>query len=96
MEYIEKNENGQDITLVRCIGSEDDASISMLVDAFKRAGAFLNLNIKFMYLDKHFNPEAIDELVNKYMIPRNRIFIGSIHHFHEFDYGDLGGVRIIT
>jgi hypothetical protein len=67
-----------------------------LLPSLKKAGVFPHLNINLKYVNQHFGPAAIDEVANDLKINKNRILIGSIHHTHEFDYHELGGVRIIS
>ena len=38
---------------------------------------------------------AAENVIFSHIHPGNRIFIGTIHDSHPFDYQELGGVRII-
>lgn len=101
LEYINRNETGYNITLIHC--ASDDSKhhkemteqIKTLIPELKKAGVMPHLNIDFMQAKKPFGPELVEEISNKLHIRKNRMFIGSIHHFHAFDYAQLGGVRII-
>lgn len=101
LEYINKNETGWNIILVHCRNwdqkhdRERFHEIKELLPALKKAGVFPHFNIELEYEDFPFGPEAIRSVSKRFHVRKNRIMIGSIHHFHEFDYDDLGGVRII-
>ena len=49
------------------------------------------LNRSHSYLSE----EAMMIVSKELRVRKNRIFCGSIHHIHHFDYDELGGVRII-
>ncbi len=104
LSYINRNEQGVDITIVHC---KDDACpdklhdknfthIKELIPKLQEAGVFPHFKIKLQYKNEPFGPKAVAEVSKDLKIAPNRIFVGSIHHFHEFDYQDLGGVRIIS
>lgn len=97
LNYIEKNESGHNVTIVHCKNGDPDEldNIKSLIPCLQKAGAFENFNIQFEYIDEEFGVEAINKVSNKFGIKKNKIFIGSIHHHHNFDYDDLGGVRIV-
>lgn len=101
LNYINRNETGWNITLVHCNNGEYDddkkyfQSMERLLPELKRAGVLPHLNITPMYVDEPFGPKAIRRVEKELKVHRNRMFIGSIHHFHPFDYAELGGVRII-
>lgn len=101
LSYIDRNETVHNITLVHC-ENWDNANdrqryheIMELIPYLVKAGVFPHLKIEHVYINIPFGPEAIDHVSKKLQVRKNRIMIGSIHHFHEFDYSDLGGVRII-
>ena len=102
LEYIKKNETSWNIVLVCCRSDDsEDAKKNYreLVEAvpiLKKAGVFPHFRVKLAYIDKSFGPEVIDQAAKKFNVKKNRIFIGSIHHYHPFEYSDLGGVRIIS
>jgi amino acid transporter len=98
LDYISKNENGRNVTIVHCSHGDDGEKkdIDELVGMLKRAGAFTDFNIKFMYEEGGFGPETIDKFATENNIAKNKIFIGSIHDYHSFSYDELGGVRIIS
>ncbi len=101
LSYINSNETAWNITLVHCANhdrKDDHERFNEIKEALpylQKTGAFPYFKIECDYLDMPFGPEAIIEVANKYKVRPNRIMIGSIHHFHPFDYDELGGVRIV-
>jgi amino acid transporter len=97
LDYINNNENGANIKIVHCKNGDEHEleKIKDLIPKLKEAGVFPHFNIEFEYIDEEFGPDAIENFAKHHNINKNRIFIGSIHHHHEFDYEDLGGVRIV-
>jgi amino acid transporter len=100
MDYINVNEVGRNIIFVHCkdpeSGDKTYNEIQNALPILRQTGVFKHLNISIVQTECEFGPEAINDISNKYEIAKNRIFIGSIHDFHYFDYEDLGGVRIIA
>jgi amino acid transporter len=101
LDYIKRNETGTHVILVHCKdhdGSKDPKHAREIAEALphiRAAGFYPDFTIDFLDEDLSFGPSAIHAIVKKLRIARNRIFIGSIHDTHAFDYSDLGGVRII-
>ncbi|MCA9390068.1 APC family permease [candidate division WWE3 bacterium] len=98
LDYVNRNENGWNITLIHCSEGEDETKFNEIKEALpmlQKAGVFPHFNINLVQKKMPFGPEAIDEVAEEYDINKNRIMIGSIHHHHPYDYEDLGGVRII-
>ncbi len=101
LDYINKNETGWNVTLVHCKngdGQEYDKSYEDLKNSLpilKKTGVFSHMNVSLLYIDKPFSPEVVEEVSQKLKVRKNRMVIGSIHHFHPYEYSDLGGVRII-
>ncbi len=97
LEYIHKNENGWNITIIQCKDGDkkETYDIKRVLPVLKKAGVYPHFNINYEYIDKEFCPCVVDEYVAKHDILRNRIFIGSIHHHNGYDYDDFGGVRIV-
>jgi amino acid transporter len=97
MDYINRNESGQNVTLVHCRHGHKQRAhqLEHLVSDMKLGGFFPNFQVSVEYLDIPFGIQAVKEYARRHRIPTNKIFIGSIHHYHEFNYEDLGGVRVI-
>ena len=100
-EYINRNETGWHITLVCCRDESNGDpkkvyhEIESTLPILQKAGVFPHFKIDLIYKDKQFGPDIIAEVSKQFQIHPNRIFIGSIHYSHEFDYHELFGARII-
>ncbi len=101
LKYINWNEKTRNIVFVHCRNHDgkDDIQryeeIKQAIPVLEKAGVFPHLNLEYYYEDEPFGPQAIENAVKKFKVHKNKIMIGSIHKFHEFDYPDLGGARII-
>lgn len=98
LNYINKNENGRNITLIHCKNGDEGQreEIQTLIPELAKAGAFPYMNINYKIIDKEFGPNVVQKYALDNHVSPNRIFIGSIHDSHKFDYEDFGGVRIIS
>jgi len=101
LNYIHRNETAKNIIFIHCKNwdNKNDREryneINDKIPVLQEAGVFPKFNIKHHYLNTTFGPEAIAEVAREFKVRKNRIMIGSIHKFHDFEYSDLGGVRII-
>ncbi len=97
MEYIQNNEPGHNITLIHCRHAKHELPNQLpdIIEKMRLGGFFKHLNIVIDYIDAPFSPELVDAYARSQRIEKNKILIGSIHHHHEFNYEDLGGVRVI-
>ena len=57
--------------------------------------AYPEIHIEFVEMKGNFGPELIDELSNKWGIPKNFMFIGSPGDKFPYKVSELGGVRLI-
>jgi hypothetical protein len=104
LSYVSRNEHGKKITIVHCkdvdcTDEEHDFSFSdlkKLLPSLAKAGVFPHFEIDVKYKNAAFSPAVVSEVARELHVPTNRIFIGSIHHSHAFDYHELEGVRIIS
>jgi amino acid transporter len=100
LKYIARNEVGRSVILIACRDGvtssiEGCSKLASIIPVLKEAGVYDHLDITLDTFDMPFGPDAVRHAVQKYRVPANRILIGSIHKEHEFDYDELGGVRII-
>jgi hypothetical protein len=100
LRYIDRNETGWHVTIIWCKDPAVDnqarfAELKNTIDVLAKAGVFPHFNITTLYKDVEFGPQIVDEVAKELNVNKNRILIGSIHHYHPFDYDELGGVRII-
>ncbi|MEK7595736.1 MAG: APC family permease [Patescibacteria group bacterium] len=97
VDYIHKNEVGLNIDFIHCQGDDwQKEEIEQALHWLQLTGVYTEFNLNFEYIDAQFNPETLHAFAKAKNVPMNKIFIGSIHDFHDFDYEELGGVRIIT
>ena len=100
LNYISINEIGRNVLIVHCKNPKsNDRTFEKIEEALpilNKTGVHRHLHIKAIKLDYPFGPKAIEQISKDYSIPKNHIFIGSIHDHHLFDYDELGGVRIIA
>ena len=102
LRYITANELGRNIILLHCKDNTDEINkeawkdLKTLVPIIPKAGVFPHLHLDLEEIDGKFGPDLVTQASEKYCVPKNKIFIGAIHHFHQFDYDELGGVRIIA
>jgi amino acid transporter len=99
LNYINQNEVGRSVLIVHC-ESEDShdkvfEDVQAAIPMLGKTGVYDHLSLEIKQIDMKFGPEAIDYISKAEGVSKNRIFIGSIHDHHDFDYEDLGGVRII-
>lgn len=101
LEYIRRNEASRHITVVFCqpdveVVKKWTETFLNYVSFFKQARVFKNLDIDLnIEPDLPFGPLAVKTYAIRYHVPRNNVFIGTLHDSHAFSFEDLGGVRII-
>ncbi|MEI6728722.1 MAG: APC family permease [bacterium] len=101
LKYIDQNETGRTVTIIHCKDKDDEINeqtwkeLKQMMPTLPKAGVLPHLNVTLTQHEGKFGPEIIDEVAKKFGVMKNRIFIGSIHEHHNFDYDELGGVRII-
>jgi amino acid transporter len=102
LSYIDKNESGKKVVIVNCDDKDDPMNdeyseeIADIVPSLRHAGVFYpHLEISLHFENGKFGPHMVDRVSHKLRVPKNNIFIGSIHDHHDFDYDELGGVRIV-
>jgi len=101
LEYIRRNETSRRITVVFCqpdveVAKKWTETFEHYVKFFKEARVFKKLDIDLdIEASLPFGPEVVRVYAVRYHVPRNNVFIGSVHDKHNFSFEDLGGVRII-
>lgn len=98
LDYINRNENGKNVTFIHCKDNDrpslcDEVNESLRI--FKKSGVFTRMNVDCDFIDQKFSPETVHAFAEQKNISLSKVFIGSIHETHSFDYQDFGGVRII-
>jgi hypothetical protein len=97
LNYIHRNENARQVTLLHCEKESTacSADFDRLIASMKEAGFFPQMEIDSRCLHTEFGPAAIHQVSVEHHVGKNKLFIGSIHDFHNFSYEELGGARII-
>lgn len=101
LNYLNNNEVGRNIFIVVCDEPKDSnqesayREIKESLPLLQKAGVFPHLKLKLIHKKEVFGPKVVKSVSKELGIPRNRVLIGSIHHHHDFDYDDFGGVRIV-
>lgn len=101
LDYINRNETGWNITLVHCPadnGTDHTSSVKEIEETLghlRKANVFPHLKIAILPKQEPFSPKLVDKVAEERGVAKNKVFIGSLHDYHPFDYADFGGVRII-
>lgn len=95
MRYIEENEHTRRIKIVNVIkeGEVPDKKLIHEVDVLDRA--YPSFVVDFVVLKGQFGPELIQELSERWKIPKNFMFIGSPGDRFIYGLEELGGVRLV-
>ncbi|QTD38205.1 APC family permease [Polaribacter batillariae] len=95
MLYISKNEHTKKIKIVTVVGKKNlyNKNLAQEIDFLNRE--YPDIEIEFVKIDGEFNPQLIKELSEKWKIPINFMFIGSLDEKFPYRIEELGGVRLI-
>ncbi|MFC5270765.1 APC family permease [Adhaeribacter terreus] len=95
MRYIDENEHTRRLKIVNVIkeGEVPDKKLIHEVDVLDRA--YPSFVVDFVVIKGHFGPELIQELSDKWLIPKNFMFIGSPGDRFIYGIEELGGVRLV-
>jgi amino acid transporter len=102
LSYIHQNEAGRNVLIVHCNDSSDPQDevhakqIKEFIPLLQQSGVYPHLNIDYVEKQGEFNPQMVHDVSESHNIPKNRIFVGSLHDYFTYEYQDLGGVRIIV
>jgi amino acid transporter len=94
MQYVELNETTKKLKIVN-IKKEDESNILLIKDLEVLDRAYPDIDIEFIEIKGTFGPDIIEELSNKWGIPKNFMFIGSPGDRFSYRISELGGVRLI-
>jgi amino acid transporter len=94
LQYVENNETTKKLKIVH-IKSDDENNEALKKDLEVLDRAYDDIDIEFLEIQGVFGPEIIDELSQKWKIPKNFMFIGSPGNKFSYRVSDLGGVRLI-
>ncbi|MBJ2124139.1 APC family permease [Flavobacterium sp. IB48] len=94
LQYVEDNETTKKLKIVHVKkDTVDNEVLKKDLEVLDRA--YGGLDIEYIEIDGVFGPEIIDELSEKWKIPKNFMFIGSPGNKFSYRVADLGGVRLI-
>jgi amino acid transporter len=94
MQYVEGNETTKKLKIVNV--KKEGVSNELLIEDLKVLDrAYPEIHIEFIEIEGVFGPELIDELSEKWKIPKNFMFIGSPGDRFSYRVSELGGVRLI-
>lgn len=103
LKYIETNETGKTITIVRCLGVNETPDIQArevecirrIIVSLTEGGFCADYKLEVVCLELPFGPGAVEKMVTERKVPRNRVFIGSLPTTYPGTYDELGGARTI-
>jgi amino acid transporter len=94
LQYVEGNETTKKLKIVHVKnGSSNNEALIKDLEVLDRA--YDDIDIEYLEIEGVFGPEIIDELSQKWKIPKNFMFIGSPGNKFSYRVSDLGGVRLI-
>lgn len=94
MQYVQNNETTKKLKIVN-VKKSDGSNDLLIKDLEVLDRAYPEIHIEFIEIEGVFGPELIDELSEKWNIPKNFMFIGSPGDRFSYRVSDLGGVRLI-
>lgn len=94
LQYVEGNETTKKLKIVY-VKNDGLINEALVKDLEVLDRAYDNIDIEYLEIEGIFGPEIIDELSQKWKIPKNFMFIGSPGNKFSYRVSDLGGVRLI-
>ncbi|QEE50871.1 APC family permease [Flavobacterium alkalisoli] len=94
MQYVEDNETTKKLKIVN-VKSPETNNEALKKDLEVLDRAYPEIHIEFIEINGTFGPDLIDELSEKWGIPKNFMFIGSPSDKFPYRVSELGGVRLI-
>jgi amino acid transporter len=94
LQYVEGNETTKKLKIVN-VKTASQNNEALIKDLLVLDRAYDQIDIEFIEIEGVFGPELIDELSEKWQIPKNFMFIGSPGNKFSYRVSDLGGVRLI-
>lgn len=94
MQYVQENETTKKLKIVNVMKAGDDNE-KLKVDIEVLDRAYPEIDIEFIEIIGEFTPDLIEELSQKWKIPKNFMFIASPSDRFSYRVADLGGVRLI-
>jgi amino acid transporter len=95
MLYVRNNEHTNRLKIVIVTNDHVQTPENLAQELEFLDHAYPEIDIEFVQHEGQFGPELIQELSDKWNIPKNLMFIGSPGGRLPYDLGELGGVRLI-
>jgi amino acid transporter len=93
--YVKQNEHTNRLKIVTVTNEAVSVPNKLAEELNFLDLAYPEIDVEFVQIEGHFSPELIQELSDKWRIPKNLMFIGSPGGRLPYDLGQLGGVRLI-
>ncbi len=93
--YVRQNEHTNRLKIVTVVNDQVRAPEKLREELEFLDQAYPEIDIEYVELEGTFGPELIQELSEKWNIPKNLMFIGSPGGRLPYDLAQLGGVRLI-
>ena len=93
--YVRQNEHTNRRKIVTVVNDQVRAPEKLREELEFLDQAYPEIDIEYVELEGTFGPELIQELSEKWNIPKNLMFIGSPGGRLPYDLAQLGGVRLI-
>lgn len=93
--YVRQNEHTNRLKIVTVTNDRVQAPEELAQELKFLDQAYPEIDIEFVQLEGQFGPKLIQELSERWSIPKNLMFIGSPGGRLPYDLGELGGVRLI-
>jgi amino acid transporter len=95
MAYVVENEFTNRLKIVTLLKEGEHYPEDLLNDIRVLDRAYEQIEVDFVTMQGHFGPALIEELSQKWSIPKNFMFIGSPGDRFPYQISELGGVRLI-
>jgi amino acid transporter len=95
MAYVVENEFTNRLRIVTLLNNGEKYPDELLNDIRVLDRAYEQIEVEFVTMEGHFGPALIEELSEKWNIPKNFMFIGSPGDRFPYQISELGGVRLI-
>ncbi|MBF9239143.1 APC family permease [Hymenobacter sp. BT683] len=95
MAYVVENEFTNRLKIVTLLKDGENYPQDLLNDIRVLDRAYEQIEVDFVTMEGKFGPELIEELSEKWCIPKNFMFIGSPGDRFPYQISELGGVRLI-
>ena len=95
MMYLHENEVTNKMKIVTVLKEQQQPDPKFLADFDTLDRAYPEVDMEYITILGNFTPELVDELSNKWGIPKNFMFISSPGEKFSYRVDELGGVRLI-